>query len=63
MAIPVFCVETGEYNGNPVGDYFYNGVYTYNTVLLRGGSAAIGSSDGALFGSWYISARPRLKNP
>ena len=41
LSIPVFCIETGGYNSNPVGDYFYNGVYTYNTTLLRGGSAML----------------------
>ena len=72
LSIPVFCVETGGDSSNPVGDYFYNGAYTYNTVLLRGGSADNGSADGAFCGYWYgaashsdwnRSARPRLKNP
>ncbi len=72
LSIPAFCVETGGDSSNPVGDYFYNGVYTYNTVLLRGGNAGYGSYDGAFYGywsnaasnsSWSVSARPRLKNP
>nr|DAG37350.1 MAG TPA: tail collar fiber protein [Caudoviricetes sp.] len=72
LSIPAFCVETGGDSSNPVGDYFYNGVYTYNTVLLRGGSASNGSNDGAFYGYWSyaassgywnFSARPRLKNP
>ena len=72
LSIPSFCIETGGDSGNPVGDYFYNGVYTYNTVLLRGGDASDGSDDGAFCGYWnyaasdsywYLSARPRLKNP
>ncbi len=72
LSIPVFCVETGGDSSNPVGDYFYNGVYTYNTVLRRGGDANNGSSDGAFYGDWNnaasgsnwdFSARPRLKNP
>ena len=72
LSIPVFCVETGGDSSNPVGDYFYNGVYTYNTVLLRGGYASYGSYGGAFSCGWYhaasnsnwnISARPRLKNP
>lgn len=72
LSIPVFCTEVGGDSNNPTGDYFYNGVYTYNTVLLRGGSAYYGSGDGAFFGSWNgtasysywnSAARPRLKNP
>lgn len=72
LSIPAFCVETGGDSSNPVGDYFYNGVYTWNTVLLRGGSAGNGSGDGAFCGNWIsaasdgywsIAARPRLKNP
>ena len=72
LSIPVFCTEIGGDSGNPIGDYFYNGVYTYNTVLIRGGSASDGSVDGAFFGGWYstaslsywgYAARPRLKNP
>ena len=67
LSIPAFCVETGGDSSNPVGDYFYNGSYTYNTVLLRGGHANNGSNDGAFYGSWHsaasdsnwsISARP-----
>lgn len=72
LSIPVFCVETGGDSSNPVGDYFYNGVYTYNTVLQRGGGAHHGSNVGAFCGNWNdaasggywnVSARPRLKNP
>lgn len=72
LSIPAFCVETGGDSSNPVGDYFYNGVYTWNTVLLRGGGADTGSCVGAFCGRWYsaassgswrIAARPRLKNP
>lgn len=72
LSIPVFCTEIGGDSNNPTGDYFYNGVYTYNTVLLRGGHANGGSNDGAFSGSWsrtasysnwYCAARPRLKNP
>lgn len=72
LSIPVFCTEIGGDSNNPTGDYFYNGVYTYNTVLLRGGSANHGSYDGAFYGNWnfaasashwYYAARPRLKNP
>ena len=50
----------------------YTGVYTYNTVLIRGGYARDGSYDGAFYGRWNTAAsgsywsyaaRPRLKNP
>ena len=72
LALPPFCTAVGGSSTNPVGDYFYNGDYTYNTVLLRGGYASIGSYAGALYGiwsyaasysNWNCSARPRLKNP
>ena len=72
LSIPVFCTEIGGGSNNPTGDYFYNGVYTYNTVLLRGGGAGNGSNGGAFYGrwdsaasgsDWYCAARPRLKNP
>lgn len=72
LSIPSFCIETGGNSSNPVGDYFYNGSYTYNTVLLRGGDATgvlfVGAfygywSNAASNGTWNISARPRLKNP
>ena len=72
LSIPAFCVETGGDSSNPVGDYFYNGSYTYNTVLLRGGNAGSGLIGGAFCGYWYyvasygdwnVSARPRLKTP
>jgi len=72
LSIPVFCTEIGGDSNNPTGDYFYNGVYTYNTVLLRGGGANSGSGDGAFSGNWNgtasssywrYAARPRLKNP
>ena len=72
LSIPAFCVETGGNSSKPVGDYFYNGPYSYDTVLLRGGYTVDGSYDGAFFGNWgreassfgwSISARPRLKNP
>lgn len=72
LSIPVFCTEIGGDSNNPTGDYFYNGVYTYNTVLLRGGYAGSGSYGGAFCGywgdaasysGWDCAARPRLKNP
>ena len=72
LSIPSFCIETGGDSSNPVGDYFYNVVYTWNTVLLRGGYAHDGSNGGAFYGGWHhaesysyesLSARPRLKNP
>ena len=72
LSIPVFCTEIGGDSNNPTGDYFYNGVYTYNTVLLRGGAASSGSYAGAFYGRWdftasssdlLYAARPRLKNP
>ena len=72
LSIPVFCTEIGGDSNNPTGDYFINGVYTNNTVLVRGGTASYGSHDGAFFGAWLYAAshsrlacaaRPRLKNP
>ena len=72
LSIPVFCTEIGGDSNNPTGDYFYNGVYTYNTVLIRGGGANGGSGNGAFcgywrgtasFSGWNYAARPRLKNP
>ena len=72
LSIPVFCTETGGDSSNPTGDGFYNGVYTNDTVLLRGGSAYSGSHGGAFSSnwtsnaqdsSWSYAARPRLKNP
>lgn len=72
LSIPLFCIETGGDSSNPVGDYFYNSAYTWNTVLLRGGSAPDSSLIGAFFCAWgsaassgdaYYAARPRLKNP
>ena len=72
LSIPVFCTEIGGDSSNPTGDYFYNGVYTHNTVLIRGGGANHGSHGGAFYGYWYFAAsnsgwncaaRPRLKNP
>ena len=72
LSIPAFCTETGGDSNNPTGDYFYNGVFTYNTALIRGGIAYSGSNGGAFCGSWggtasgsywYYAARPRLKNP
>lgn len=72
LSIPAFCVETGGNSSNPVGDYFYNEMLTYNTVLLRGGSTSNGLSAGAFYGAWdrvashgdyRVAARPRLKNP
>lgn len=63
LSIPVFCVETEGYNGNPIGDYFYNGVYAYNPTLLRGGSANDGSVDVTFYGNWNLSEPPCLKNP
>ena len=72
LALPPFCTAVGGSSANPVGDYFYNGDYTYNTVLLRGGYAYTGSYAGALYGYWAdtasysywsYSARPLLKTP
>ena len=72
LSIPVFCTEIGGDSNNPTGDYFYNGVYTYNTVLIRGGHAGNGSYAGAFYSYWgnsasssywLCAARPRLKNP
>lgn len=72
LSIPAFYVETGGDSSNPVGDFSSNGVYTNNTVLLRGGYAGIDSKAGAFYGfwryaaslgDWSFSARPRLKNP
>ena len=72
LSIPVFCTEIGGDSNNPTGDYFYNGVRTYNTVLFRGGGAGYGSYAGAFYGDWgnaassshwSSAARPRLKNP
>ena len=72
LSIPVFCTGIGGDSGNPTGDYFYNGVYTDNTVLLLGCSAHAGSYAGAFCGNWSYTAsnsrwaceaRPRLKNP
>lgn len=72
LSIPVFCVEAGGDSSNPVGDYFSNASYSYDTVLMRGGSMDGSLWNGALFGFWdgaassgywAISARPRLKNP
>lgn len=72
LALPPFCTAVGGNNTNPVGDYSFNMDYTYNTVLMRGGSASSISYAGALTGHWYgvvtasswgYSARPRLKNP
>lgn len=72
LSIPVFCTEIGGDSNNPTGDYFYNGVYTYNTVLLCGGYASVGLNSGAFYGiwsypashsGWGYAARPRLKNP
>lgn len=69
LSIPIFCTELGGDSGNPVGDYFYNGVYNYDTVLVCGGSADSGSYDGAFYGRWSYpasnsrwncAARPRL---
>lgn len=72
LALPPFCTAVGGNSTNPVGDYSFNMDYTYNTVLIRGGSASSVSYAGALTGHWYgtvtasswgYSARPRLKNP
>lgn len=72
LSIPAFCIETGGDSSNPVGDYFYNGVYTWDTALLRGGRSGNDLLNGAFNGSWNnttsngnwnIAARPRLKNP
>ena len=72
LSIPVFCTEVGGDSSNPVGDYLYNGVFTRDTVLVRGGAANGDSRNGALYSFWnapasyayqYYAARPRLKNP
>lgn len=72
LSIPVFCTEIGGDSGNPVGDFFYNGTYSYNTSLIRGGYTGSESGIGALCNGWYggpsssswpYAARPRLKNP
>ena len=72
LSIPVFCTEIGGDSNNPAGDYLYNGVYTFNTVLIRGGPANGSTSVGAFCGYWVrtasnsdwdYAARPRLKNP
>lgn len=72
LSIPAFCIETGGNNNSPVGDYFFNDTYTYNTTLQLGGSAATASNNGAFccrwtttasFGDRFVAARPRLKNP
>lgn len=72
LSIPAFCVKTGGDNNSPVGDYFFNDVYSYNTILQLGGSAATTSNNGAFccrwtttasFGDRFVAARPRLKNP
>lgn len=72
LSIPAFCVETGGNNNSPVGDYFFNDVYSYNTILQLGGSAATTLNNGAFccrwtttasFGDRFVAARPRLKNP
>lgn len=72
LSIPPFCIETGGDSGNPIGDYFSNATYSYDTVLMRGGSMDGSLWNGAFFGFWdaaassgywAISARPRLKNP
>ena len=56
LALPPFCTAVGGSSTNPVGDYSSNGDYTYNTVLLRGGFANVGSNAGALYGNWNITA-------
>lgn len=73
LSIPPFATEIGGNSANPVGDYAnIPTLNTGNTVLLLGGSAAYGASDGAFYGywsstagtsSWGIGSRPRLKNP
>lgn len=72
LSIPAFCIETGGNNNSPVGDYFFNDVYSYNTILQLGGSAATTLNNGAFccrwtttasFGDRFVAARPRLKNP
>lgn len=72
LSIPAFCIETGGNNNSPVGDYFFNDVYSYNTILQLGGSAATTLNNGAFCCRWtttasfddrFVSARPRLKNP
>lgn len=72
LSVPAFCMSIGGDSNNPVGDYFNNGVYSYNTVLFRGGNAGTASYNGVFYGSWannstysrwHVSARPRLKTP
>ena len=73
LAIPPFCTEIGGTSASPVGDYVYiPALSTANTVLLLGGHASYGTTDGLFYGSWNtpasnsswsIGARSRLVNP
>lgn len=73
LSIPPFATERGGNSSNPVGDYVYvPATSSGNTVLLVGGDASLGTSDGLFFGSWSdssassywsIGSRPRLKTP
>jgi hypothetical protein len=65
-------VANGATSSNPIGDYTYNAVLTYNSLLLRGGDAGNTTLDGVFCCQWNAyptasywgySARPRLKNP
>lgn len=71
LAATGFCTAVGGSSTNPVGDYHYVAVGS-DTVLIVGGHAYSGTYGGlfswywnssASSASWYISARPRLKNP
>ena len=75
LSIPPFATATGSGAGStkPVGDYYYTpAANTANTVLIAGGSAINGASDGLFYGywnaaastsNWNFGARPHLKNP
>ena len=73
LAVPAFATTIGGNANNPVGDFLYTPAATAgNTVLLVGGDATGYSGAGVFCGvwsagggasSWYISARPHLKNP
>ena len=70
LSVPIFCTVVGGSSTDPVGDYYYVAVGS-NTVLLFGGYAFNGTSDG-FYASWSYSAgasywpfggRPHLKSP
>lgn len=72
LSIPPFCTAIGGSSAAPVGDYHYINTSAGNTVLICGGSANHGASDGPLSGywnstasysGWVSGARPALKSP